>query len=188
MKQLWMLVGGNGAGKSTFYHEKLEGLGIPFINADQLAREHFPDDPEGNSYGAALLAQELFHEGLQAGSSLCFETVFSHPSKIDFLKQARVLGYRTTLVLIHLASPTLNKLRIAQRVAEGGHNVPEDKVEARIQRMLANVRQAIPLCDRVLLLDNSRTDSPHRPVATIRDGKLAPHLSPLPSWARRIVE
>ena len=188
MKQLWMLVGGNGAGKSTFYHNQLEGLGIPFINADQLAREHFPGDPEGNSYGAALLAQSLFREGLQAGSSFCFETVFSHPSKIDFLKQAKALRYQTILVLIHLASPTLNKARIARRVAEGGHNVPADKVEARIPRMLANVRQAIPLCDQVLLLDNSLADLPHHLVATIGDGELTQHQTPLPSWARELIE
>ena len=51
-KQLWMLVGGNGAGKSTFYQQALQPLGIPFINADVIAKELFPDAPEAHSYEA----------------------------------------------------------------------------------------------------------------------------------------
>ena len=182
-----MLAGGNGAGKSTFYSSQLRPLGIPFVNADEIAKERFPHDPEGNSYGAALAAQELLQEQLHAGRELCFETVFSHPSKIDLLRQAKSLGYRIHLVMIHLPSADLNKARIAQRVAAGGHNVPADKVEARIPRMLANVRQAIPLCDGVLILDNSAADSPHRPLVSILDGEVTPHQDPLPEWARRLI-
>ncbi|MEA3643971.1 MAG: AAA family ATPase [Lamprobacter sp.] len=55
-KQLWLLVGGNGAGKSTFYRLYLEPLGLPFVNADILARIVYPDAPEAHSYDAAKLA------------------------------------------------------------------------------------------------------------------------------------
>ena len=64
MKQLWVLAGGNGAGKSTFYREALKPLGIPFINADQIAREIYPDDPEANSYNAAKIAEHMRAEQL----------------------------------------------------------------------------------------------------------------------------
>lgn len=76
-----MLVGGNGAGKSTFYHQALQPLGMPFINADLIAKEVFPDAPEDHSYEAAKIAENMRIEQLRAGQSFCFETVFSHPSK-----------------------------------------------------------------------------------------------------------
>jgi predicted ABC-type ATPase len=182
-KQLWLLAGGNGAGKSTFYRLMLEPMGMPFVNADLLAKRLFPDDPEGRSYEAALLATEMREELLVKGQSFCFETVFSHPSKIDFLAKAKAFGYQTILVFIHVDSLSLNKARISQRVAEGGHNVPDDKVEGRIPRTLENVRTAIPLCDQVRILDNSRCDDPFKQVATIRDQHLQKHQNPLPAWA-----
>ncbi len=188
MKQLWILVGGNGAGKSTFYRLMLKPLGIPFVNADQIAREIYPDDPEGNSYNAAKIAEQMCKEQIQAGNSFCFETVFSHPSKIDFLGRARALGYQIILVLIHLEHTDLNKARISQRVSEGGHNVPDEKVEQRIPRTLAHVKKAIPLCDQVRILDNSRSDYPFTPVVSIIGGQTTRHFYPLPEWIRTLVD
>ena len=188
MKQLWILVGGNGAGKSTFYRLMLKPRGIPFINADLIAREIYPDDPEENSYNAAKIAEQMCKEQIQAGNSFCFETVFSHPSKVDFLGQARALGYQIILVLIHLEHTDLNKARISQRVSEGGHNVPDEKVEQRIPRPLAHVKKAIPLCDQVRILDNSRSDNPFTPVVSIIGGQKMRHFQPLPEWVRNLVD
>ena len=188
MKQLWVLVGGNGAGKSTFYRLMLKPRGIPFINADQIAREIYPDDPEGNSYNAAKIAAQMCQEQIQAGSSFCFETVFSHPSKVDFLGRARALGYEIILVLMHLEHTDLNKARISQRVAEGGHNVPDEKVEQRIPRTLAQVKKAIPLCDQVRVMDNSSSDNPFIPVVSIIVGQTIRHFHPLPEWVRNLVD
>ncbi|MCP4334343.1 MAG: AAA family ATPase [Gammaproteobacteria bacterium] len=186
MKQLWVLVGGNGAGKSTFYRLMLKSRGIPFINANQIAREIYPDNPEGNSYNAAKIAEKMCREQIQAGNSFCFETVFSHPSKVDFLGQAKALGYQIILVLIHLEHTDLNKARISQRVSEGGHNVPDEKVEQRIPRTLAHVKKAIPLCDQVRILDNSRSDNPYTPLVSIIEGQMTHHFHPLPGWTRNL--
>lgn len=188
MKRLWMLVGGNGAGKSTFFHQALEPLGLPFVNADLIARETFPDDPEGNSYKAAKLAETLREDLIRQGRSFCFETVFSHPSKIDFLARAKAAGYTIVLVLIHLATRDLNKARIAGRVSEGGHHVPDEKVDSRIPRTLANVKAAIPLCDEVRVLDNSRLDKAFEPVITLKKGRVFFQASPLPDWASSLLE
>ena len=188
MKQLWVLVGGNGAGKSTFYKLMLRPLGIPFINADLIARELYPGDPEGNSYNAAKIAEQLRLEQIQAGNSFCFETVFSHPSKVDFLAQAKALGYQIIMVLIHLEHTELNTARISQRVSEGGHSVPDQKVEQRIPRALACVKKAIPLCDQVRILDNSASDAPFTTILSIIEGKQIRHLEPIPDWARELVD
>ena len=88
-KQIWLLSGGNGAGKSTFYRTQLEPRGLNFVNADILARHLFPDAPEAHSYTAAKVAEEMRNRLLEEGRSFCFETVFSHPSKIDFLARAK---------------------------------------------------------------------------------------------------
>lgn len=186
-KQLWILAGGNGAGKSTFYRTQLAPLGLPFVNADLLAKELYPEAPEAHSYEAARLAAELRGRLLQEGRCFCFETVFSHPSKIDFVAEAKVLGYEVILVFIHLDSVALNQARIAQRVEEGGHFVPGDKVEGRIPRLLGYIRDALPLCDHVRVLDNSRADDPFRQVAIIRAGRVERLLDALPEWAERLL-
>ncbi len=186
-KQLWILAGGNGAGKSTFYRMLLEPLGLPFVNADVIARELFPASPEENSYLAAKVAEDLRTRLLLEGRSFCFETVFSHPSKIDFVAEARSRGYQVILVVIHLSTPVLNKARVSQRVSEGGHLVPEHKIEARIPRTLANLRTAIHLCDQVRVLDNSSWENPFVPVLTVRDGVMEAHVDPLPAWAATLL-
>ena len=185
-KQLWVLVGGNGAGKTTFYRQFIEPLGLPFINADLIAKELFPDNPEANSYTAARAAEQLRYRILSLGKSFCFETVFSHPSKIDFIADAKALGYEIILVFLHLQHSDLNKARVLQRVEEGGHNVPQEKIEQRIPRLLDNLSIAMPLCDEVYILDNSSAQNPFRQVARITQGRVS--LSEdCPDWVQTLV-
>lgn len=187
MKQLWLLVGGNGAGKSTFYRLVLEPLGLPFVNADRLAKLVYPAAAEEHSYEAAMLAEQQRNTLLLSGASFCFETVFSHPSKIDFTARAKALGYTVIMVLIHLEQGELNAARVAQRVQEGGHNVPTEKLLKRIPRLLDQVKTAIPLCDEVRVLDNSSAEDPFRPLMTIRLGQVEFHQHPLPGWATKLL-
>ncbi len=187
-KQLWLLAGGNGAGKSTFYRTRLAPLGIPLVNADLIAKELFPEAPELHSYEAMQIVEEIRDNLLLDGRSFCFETVFSHPSKVDFTGKAKALGYEVILVMIHLGSTSLNKARVAQRVEEGGHDVPDEKIETRIPRLLRLIKSVIPLCDHVTLLDNSRADNPFIQVLTIRNGRVEKILDPLPDWARQLVD
>jgi predicted ABC-type ATPase len=186
-RQLWLLVGGNGAGKSTFYELLLEPRGVPYVNADRIARIIAPDAPESVGYDAARIAGRIRQQLLDHGASFCFETVFSHISKVDFVAEAKALGYEIILVLVHLDQPQLNLARVAQRVAAGGHAVPEDKVRSRLPRTLENVRRALPIADQVHLLDNSRCDDPFRRIASLVDGELTMHTSPLPGWARDVL-
>lgn len=188
MKQLWLLVGGNGAGKSTFYRLVLEPLGLPFVNADRLAKLVYPEATEEHSYEAARLAEQQRNNLLLSGSSFCFETVYSHPSKLDFVARAKSLKYEVIMVLIHLEQVELNAARIAQRVSEGGHNVPTNKVTQRIPRMLSHVKTSLPLCDQVRVFDNSSAEDPFRAVLTISQGTVQRHRHPLPNWAEALLE
>ena len=183
MKQLWLLVGGNGAGKTTFYERFLRPKGLPFINADLIAKEVFPEDPETNSLKAAKLAEIIRMEKIREGVSFCFETVFSHPSKIDFIATAITFGYRTHLIWIHVDHRNLNVARVAQRVHEGGHNVPIEKIHSRIPRTIANIKTALPLCNEVWVFNNSRLGNPFEKVLLIKEGKIIFKAEDLPEWA-----
>jgi len=186
-KQLWLIAGGNGAGKSTFYEKKLKPKGLPFVNADIIAREYFPHAPEENSITAAKIAEQMRYQLLSEGKSFCFETVFSHESKIDFIAAAKALNYVITLVFIHLDSAELNMARVAQRVTLGGHSVPEEKISARIPRTLEHIKNTIPLCDHVRLLDNSRVEIPFQRIANVDNGIVSVCKDPLPMWASRML-
>lgn len=185
-KQLWILTGGNGAGKSTFYRLFLEPRGMVFINADNIARDLSPDSPEEASYRAAQLAEIIRYELLQEGATFCYETVFSHPSKIDFIADARALGYQVILVFIHLGCSELNKARVAQRVGEGGHAVPEIKIESRIPRTLGNVRRALALANEAHIIDNSSLQQPFVRIARLREGMLE-RYQPFDGWAEELL-
>ena len=187
-RQLWLLAGGNGAGKSSFYRTRLQPLGMPFVNADIIAGELYPDAPEAHSYDAAKIAEEIRYGLLREGRSFCFETVFSHPSKIDFVAHAKTLGYQVILVFIHLESAELNKARISQRLESGGHHVPDEKVEQRIPRLLKHIKTVIPLCDQVHVLDNSSAKNPFKPVMVIRDGNIEVQQSTVPGWAEEFLK
>lgn len=182
-KQIWLLAGGNGAGKTTFYNTQLKSMKLPFINADNIARELFPQNPEEHSYQAASIAEEVRNRLVEEGKTFCFETVFSHPSKVDFLAKAKACNYEIILVFIHLSSIDLNKARIFQRIEEGGHFVPDDKVETRIPRTLEKIKTVIQLVDQAYLLDNSDCVQPFKQVALVKDHQVELKIQPVPEWA-----
>jgi len=186
-KHLWILAGGNGAGKSTFYNLYLAQYGITFVNADLIAKEIDYENPELSSYRAATLAARIREDLIKHGVSFCFETVFSHESKIDFIANAKARGYKITLIYIHLNSPELNEARVHQRVSEGGHNVPSEKIHSRIPRTMKHIKTALSLVDEARLLDNSFQDDPFGQVAVIKSGKCEKLIFSLPEWAKSIL-
>jgi predicted ABC-type ATPase len=186
-KQLWVLAGGNGAGKSTFYNLSLAKLGIKLVNADMIAKSINPDNPETLSYQAATVAAKIREDLLAQGVSFCFETVFSHKSKIDFIAKAKCYGYEIILVYIHLLHSSLNEARVNQRVSEGGHNVPTEKIHSRIPRTIKNIKTALSIVDEARVLDNSSKDNPFQEVIEMKAGKYEVKVDPLPGWAKALL-
>ena len=180
--ELWAIVGGNGAGKTTFFRTFLAPQGIPFINADEIAREINPENPSASSYDAAEIAAQQREQAIEARQNFCFETVFSHPSKIDLLAQAKAANYEINLVVIYVADAEVNKARVRQRVSEGGHDVPEEKIVSRIPRTHENIAVAIDLCDFVYVFDNSLYDNPFQRMASKAHEGISFHCDDVPDW------
>ena len=187
-KTLWVLAGGNGAGKTSFYNLFLAPKGIKLVNADIIASKINPENSEKVSYEAANLAEQIREELLLQSVSFCFETVFSHVSKIDFVAKARAQGYEIILVYIHLDSSELNEARVYQRVTEGGHNVPVGKIHSRIPRTIKHITAVLPLVNEARLLDNSCRGNPFQQVACVRRGRREWINDPLPQWAEEMLK
>ena len=188
MKRLWLIAGGNGAGKTTFYHRFLAEKNIPFINADEIAKQVYPGAEEINSINAARLAESIRMRKLAEGVSFCFETVFSHPSKVDFVAHAKSLGYRIHFIFIHIENAELNVARVQQRVEEGGHSVPAEKIYSRIPRTLKLVRNAQPLCDTFWVFDNGSLDRPYQKILIQTVGETQFTAESMPDWATAFTE
>lgn len=107
----------------------------------------------------------------------------SHPSKIEFLNKAKEKGYRTYLYYIATEDAEINVSRVANRVKNGGHPVPESKIRSRYTRSLDLLYSAIKASDRAYLFDNSSDGSNQVWVAEITDGtKLTIMTDTPPRW------
>jgi predicted ABC-type ATPase len=178
------IAGPNGAGKSTFYEAFLRDTGLPFVNADNIARDAGID-----AYEASEVAEKLREELVEQGQSFVFETVFSDPvgAKVDFLKRAQSSGYTIVLCFIGLESAALSDDRVAIRVLQGGHDVAADKVATRYPRSLDNLRRAIAALQYVRINDNSDLANPYRKLAEYENGKRRGAFPPLPEWFAKLV-
>lgn len=172
MRRLDLVIGPNGAGKSTFVELTLGPLlpASPFINADLIAKQRWPDDSETKSYEAARIAATTRDRMIADGRSFITETVFSHPSKLDLLSRAQKAGF---VVILHvlLVPERLAILRVGHRVAAGGHDVPEDKIVARHRRLWPLAAEAISRADEATVCDSSSAAAP-QPVAEFTRGVL----------------
>ena len=91
-------------------------------------------------------------------------------------------GYTVVLCYIGIDSIEVSQERVAMRVLQGGHDVPDDKLVARFPRTQANLTRSIHSLPHVLVYDNGDLASPFRQVAEFRDGKPVSLRPPLPAW------
>lgn len=179
--RLDVVAGPNGAGKSTFIRLILTALvpGSVVVDADQIARERWPDDPARHAYDAARVAADTRSKLIEMRRSFIAETVFSHRSKVDLIRTARAAGY-TTVLHVLLVPEELAVERVRERARTGGHDVPETKIRQRHRRLWAVVAEGIAESDSVLVYDSTRREGP-RIVATVTAGQVMG--SPLwPTW------
>lgn len=108
-----------------------------------------------STYNVALISGFLRSRMMKHGVSFSFESVFSHPSKIDELKRAEKAGYKVYLYFVATDDVEINIDRVRQRVAEGGHGVPQKKIRSRYSASLDNLVPALKHAHRAYIFDNS---------------------------------
>ncbi|OLT31214.1 hypothetical protein BJF84_04380 [Rhodococcus sp. CUA-806] len=129
MPLLHLLAGSNGAGRSTYARDVLiPATGLPFINADEIALERWPDAQAEHAYEAPRIAETQRRERIAQQRSFITETVFSHPSKVKLVSDAVGAGYLVHLHII-IVPVELTVQRVTERVRRGGHAVPEGRSE-----------------------------------------------------------
>jgi predicted ABC-type ATPase len=180
--------GPNGAGKSTLRRITLIDGGIPFVNADDIAAHQFGEHASEHAYEAAKMAEAVRSELFRTRRSFSFETVLSDPvgEKVGFLREAREAGYRVAVHFVGLDSPERSRARVIQRVSEGGHDVPDDKLAARYPRVMDNLRRLLDVPDDLVIYDNSSADAPFRAIARLSRGALLEIASAIPAWAHHL--
>ncbi|MBS8267625.1 MULTISPECIES: zeta toxin family protein [unclassified Halomonas] len=183
---LHLLAGINGAGKTTFFYRQIKPRAdVPFINADEIQRHRWPDEIDNpqRSYEAATIAATQRETMIRQGRSFATETVFSHPSKLELIRQAQHQGFMVALYHIHVATPELAAMRVETRRQLGGHDVPVDKLYSRFPRTLTYLREAVRLAERTLVFDNSRIGKTHRHLLSLSHGLVTRLSEDLPDWA-----
>jgi predicted ABC-type ATPase len=194
----YLLAGPNGAGKSSLYRAAVADQLIPgdaeFINADLYEAAHLQHviDPQVRSEQARLWADGRRAELLEKKQSFVSETVFSHVSKLALIDEAKKCGFAVVLLVVCLDDPQRLLARVHQRVSEGGHDVPAERILSRYPRTLDNLTQAVRMADLAMLYDTGATakDGVNHPirVAVCRGPNTRIFVETLPQWARQVLE
>lgn len=143
-----VFAGPNGSGKSTV----TKGFDVigEYINADEIKKQRNCSDLE-----AAQFATALREDAVKNKRDFTFETVLSSPRNVELLKKAKSVGYRIEVVFVLTSDPQINISRVAQRVKNGGHDVPKDKIISRYHKSLDNISAMLKIADIVWVVDNS---------------------------------
>jgi predicted ABC-type ATPase len=183
---LHVLAGPNGSGKSTLAVRRLiPATHLPFVNADDLAAATWPGDEASHTREAQQLAVEERSRLMAARASFITETVFSHRSKIDLVREATALGYLVHLHILLVPEEATVK-RVEFRVRQGGHSVPADKIRSRYARLWELVAEARTLAAQTTIYDNSKADKALQVVARYEYG--IPTSEPAwPEWTPAVL-
>ncbi len=157
MPEIYVIGGCNGSGKTTFALNIFPNLGnIEFINADIIAAQLNPDNPDLVAIQASRIMLQRLKTLAQQKQSFAFETTLAARSFAPFLRQCQDQGYQVNLIYVWLNSVDLAITRVALRVASGGHNIPEDVIRRRYDRGRKNFLELYSkLADRWQVYDNS---------------------------------
>lgn len=158
-KNLYIISGCNGAGKTTASYTVLpEILGCrEFVNADEIARGLSPFNSESMAIEAGRLMLKRIEELLEKEETFSIETTLATKSYINLVRRAQAKGYSVKVLFFWLNSPELALQRVAERVAKGGHNIPEPVIRRRYVAGICNFfRLFMSEVDYWDIYDNSR--------------------------------
>ena len=186
MATLTIVIGGNGAGKTTWCRQHRDELPEKFYNADSIAEGLGDWNSRTAQEHARRLVDERIREHLTNREDFGFESTYSGASRPRVVIEAKKLGYQTRAILLATESPAINVERVAARVAAGtGHYVPTSEVHRRWTASQENLVRTAPAIDVVDLVDNSGPRA--RLIARIDRGRATTPSKPTPEWAGKTI-
>jgi predicted ABC-type ATPase len=157
-KKVIIIAGPNGAGKTSFARSFLpeEAQCLRFINADLIAAGLSPFAPETAAFKAGRLMLQEMANCVQKGESFAFETTLSGLHYLVRIRQWQEQGYHVSLFFLYLPDVETAIARVAERVKQGGHNIPNDVIRRRFSAGLRNFHQVYKsVVDLWALFDNA---------------------------------
>lgn len=184
----FMFAGINGAGKSTLYStlsadNSYEVKNSKRTNADEIARKNHWDWHDSSANLRALkIEMKTVHSFISKKQSFNMETTLASSKKtyLKLLDEAKSQGYTTTLLYVGVNSPELAKSRVKERVAKGGHGIPEEVIDRRYPKSLANLKKLSPFFDNIEIYDNTHSFK----IVYSRNKYKAITLDPSIEWAK----
>lgn len=159
---MYIIAGPNGAGKTTASYNLLPEMlhCTNFVNADEIARGLSPFAPDEVAIQAGRLMLQRIEELLPQKVDFAIETTLATRSYVHLVHQAQALGYKVHLIFFCLENEEQAIERVAQRVSNGGHNIPKTDIRRRFKRGIYNLLNLyMPICDSVHVYNNAHGDA-----------------------------
>lgn len=168
-RRIIIIAGPNGAGKTTFAREFLpnEADCPNFVNADLIAAGLSPFAPDLAAFKSGRLMLEAIADYVKRGESFAFETTLSGLTYAQMIPSWQARGYSIALIFLSLPNAEMALERVAERVAQGGHNVPDVVVRRRFASGINNLGRYKLLVDQWQLYDNSVA-----PFILLKEGRM----------------
>jgi len=160
MPRMYIISGCNGSGKTTASYTLLPEMleCNQFVNSDEFAKSLSPFNPSEASVTASRYMLQKIYYLLENNMDFCVETTLATRSLMGIIHDAKSRGYTVCILYFWLKSPEMAIARVKDRVAAGGHNIPENVVRRRYYMGLTYFFETYaPVCDRWILADNSNT-------------------------------
>lgn len=197
--QVYVLAGVNGAGKSSIGAAALAAHGVPSFDPDLAARALRDANPgldiEAANGHAWAIGRAGLERALHEGANYAFETTLGARTIPDLLQAGAERGAAVHVWYAGLASPELHLQRVRERVAAGGHDIPEAKIRERYVASRANLIRLLPVLASLRLFDNSAEGDPKQgraprplPLLHMERGRIVSHIAieQVPQWAKPI--
>ena len=186
MPKLTIVIGANGAGKSTWCNQhRARRLPAHFYNADSIAQGLGDWNSPSKQRAAREVVDGNIEKHLTEKNDFGFESTYSGKSRPDIVRRAKKVSYTIEAIFVGTTRPEINVKRVEKRVAaRTGHDVQKREIHRRWKAAQDNLAATAEHIDRIELLDNSgRT---RRSSVRIENGRIAGRASRVPEWARRL--
>ena len=186
MPVLTVFAGPNGSGKSSII-KRLDFEGAEnLIQADEIAKRINSADPSRAAVAAGREVITRTRLYVRNHQSFAIETTLASGSMLATMREAQLQGFLVHLVYVCLDGPERSIQRVRERVAEGGHHVPDEDVRRRYGRSLQNLTAALRLADNAIVYDNSEGE-PHKALEASH-GSITWRGSSEPIWVTRVCD